>query len=61
MLDRSLQDFLGLNAEEIIGGDAATIDGSVFTFNGYLRVPAAGTYNFEVGSAEGERRIGFGG
>ncbi|MCP4960291.1 MAG: LEPR-XLL domain-containing protein, partial [Actinomycetia bacterium] len=48
-----LDDFLGLNAEEIVGGDSSTIDGSVFTFDGFLHVAEAGTYQFEVGSAEG--------
>ncbi|MCP4377600.1 MAG: hypothetical protein GY794_15660, partial [bacterium] len=49
----SLTDFLGLNAEDIVGGDTSTIDGSVFTFDGYLHVAEAGTYTFEVGAAEG--------
>jgi len=49
----SLSDFLGLNVEELSGGDADTVDGSVFVFDGYLYVAEAGTYTFEVGSAEG--------
>ena len=49
----TLPDFLGMNAEDIEGGDSSTIDGSVFEFNGYLHVPVPGTYSFEVGSSEG--------
>ncbi len=53
--ETSLDDFLGLNIEDLVGGDDATIDNSAFTFNGSLYVAEPGAYNFEVGSAEGFR------
>ena len=48
-----LSDFFGLNVEKLSGGENSDIDGSVFTFEGYLHVSQPGTYSFEVGSQEG--------
>jgi hypothetical protein len=47
--------WLAADAASLVGGDPATnnLDDGLFSFNGYLAVPAAGTMDFRISSDDG--------
>ena len=53
----SLSTYLGRDAASLTGTDAASLEGSVFTYEGHLYVPTAGTYEFRLGADDGARLV----
>ncbi|MCP4965873.1 MAG: hypothetical protein GY926_11610, partial [bacterium] len=51
----TLSTYLEDDTASLIGTDATSLDGSVFTYDGFLVVETAGTYHFTVGADDGAR------
>ncbi|MCP4042776.1 MAG: hypothetical protein GY731_12615, partial [Gammaproteobacteria bacterium] len=51
----TLSTFIEDDAASIIGTDATSLDGSVFTYDGFLVVETAGAYQFQLGSDDQAR------